>query len=210
MGSNLDFSDVEYEKFDRSKDVWRDKAAAMKLVAEERKNFWKSPDFMEFNRRVRDKGLERGRNNRGLGTVDEVDKDIREYLDLCEEFGQIPSIKGLCMYLGVTYKLYKEYMDDIDSEYSGLFRSALDYIHTVIENGAMNNKINPATYMFTAANYYGMDNSRQVKIDTTVHNARANERVTVEGIKALREELLKERGNTVKVGPTSDAEFVDK
>ncbi len=210
MSSNLNFDGLEYEKFDRDAEREKDKMAVMKMVSEERRNFWKSPDFIEFNRRVRDKGLKRGRDNKGLGTVDEVDKDIREYLDLCEEFGQIPSIKGLCMYLGITYKLYKEYMDDIDSEYCGLFRSALDYIHTVIENGAMNNKINPATYMFTAANYYGMDNSRQVKIDTTVRHTRANERVTVEGIKALREELLKERANVVEVGPTSDADFVDK
>lgn len=206
---NLDFSNAEYEKMDRDTVTEKEKMGVMKLISEERKNFWKSPEFVEFNRQVRNKGLERARSGEGLGNVDKVDSDIREYFDLCEEYAQIPSIKGLCVYLGITYALYNEYMNDIDSEYCNLFRSAIDYIHTVVENGAMNNKINPATYMFTAANFYGMDNSKSVKIDTqvTYHPA---VRVSSESIKALREELLRERADTVVAGPTSDANYVEK
>ena len=100
-----------------------------------------------------------------LGPMDIVEKEIDEYFELCKETNQLPSIKALALYLGVTKRTLDKYMNDPLSPYYNMLNLARDMCHVVIENGAMNNKVNPATYMFTAANYYDMKNTQSVELN---------------------------------------------
>ena len=100
-----------------------------------------------------------------LGPMDVVEKEIDEYFELCDETNQLPSIKALALYLGVTKRTLDKYMNDPLSPYYNMLNLARDMCHVVIENGAMNNKVNPATYMFTAANYYDMKNTQSVELN---------------------------------------------
>ena len=121
-----------------------------------------------------------------LGPLDEVNKSIEEYFDLCKKTDQLPSIKALALYLGVTYKTLLGYMDDVTSPYYNMLGLARDLIHVIIENGAMNNKVNPATYMFTAANYYGMKNTQSVEIGRVQTSAEKDLARAQESIDALK------------------------
>lgn len=100
-----------------------------------------------------------------LGPMDIVEKEIDEYFELCKDTNQLPSIKALALYLGVTKRTLDKYMNDPMSPYYNMLNLARDMCHVVIENGAMNNKVNPATYMFTAANYYDMKNTQSVELN---------------------------------------------
>ncbi len=105
------------------------------------------------------------RHSLRLGEPEYVRKMTYEYFDLCKKTNQLPSIKALGLYLGVTFDTLKKYLTDPTSPYFNALSLARDMCHVVIENGAMNNKVNPATYMFTAANYYGMKNTQSVEIN---------------------------------------------
>lgn len=142
-----------------------------------------------------------------LGPPEQVEKRIQEYFDLCADTHQLPSIKALSLYIGVPYKTIKGYLDDPTSRYNNMLVMARDYCHIVIENGALNNKVNPATYMFTAANFYDMKNTQSVEIGRT--SAEKDLAASRESIEALKSLLAKERQGVSSEGAV-EAEFVSK
>lgn len=167
--------------------------------------FLAQPQVVEYHDRMRDIAFRRRESK--LGTPEEVEKRVQEYFDLCAETNQLPSIKALALYIGVSYRTLKKYIDDPTSRYNEILVMARDYCHVVVENGALNNKVNPATYMFTAANYYDMKNTQSVEIGrTSTEKELANSR---EAIKALKNLLASEKAGTVPDGAV-EAEFVEK
>ena len=173
-------------------------------VKEQGTNYLDNPKLQEFNKELRTIGFKKARKPIKLGSVDETNEEIIKYFDLCDEYTQLPSIKSLCLYLGISVATYNSYLRDVDSEYGEVFRAALDYIHSVIEGGAMNNKINPATYMFTASNYYGMRDSKQIDISAVAPNQN-NSMSSRDSLNALRKQVESEKeDNSVEL------EFVEK
>ena len=155
-------------------------------------NYLDNPQIKEFNKKLRTNGLNKTRQPIKLGSVDETRNEIDAYFDLCDEYAQLPSIKSLCLYLGISVATYNAYLREADSEYGELFRAAIDYIHSIIEGGAMNNKINPATYMFTASNFYGMRDAKQIDI-SAIAPSQNTSMSSRESLSALREEVEKEK-----------------
>lgn len=142
-----------------------------------------------------------------LGPIEEVRDKCEEYFELCSSTAQTPQIKGLALYLGVTYQTLKKIMDDPTSKYYDVLNLARDYCHMALENGAINNKVNPATFMFLSANYYGMKNTQSVEIGrSSAERDLADARGSID---ALKELLKREKEGTVSDG-ASDAEFVEK
>lgn len=167
-------------------------------------NYLEDPNLKSFNKKLRNKGFEKARKPIKLGTVEETALEIQDYFNLCEKYAQLPSLKSLCLYLGISVTTYNSYAKDMDSEYGDLFRASVDFIHSVIENGAMNNKINPATYMFTASNFYGMRDSKHIDVSAVAptNNTTSSSR---ESINELRRQIEHEKN-----GDAIDADFVEK
>lgn len=170
-------------------------------------SYLENPQLKEFNKKLRTAGFERARRPIKLGSVEETSTDIQNYFDMCDEYSQLPSIKSLCLYLGISVSTYNSYLRETDSEYGELFRAAIDFIHSIIEGGALNNKINPATYMFTAANFYGMRDSKSIEISAIAPNQN-NSMSSRESLNALRAQVEKEKG--LDSSDAIEAEFVDK
>ena len=167
--------------------------------------FLAEPQVALYHDAVRDIAFRKRESK--LGTPEEVEKRVQEYFDLCGDTNQLPSIKALALYIGVPYRTLKKYIDDPTSRYNEIFVMARDYCHIVVENGALNNKVNPATYMFTAANYYDMKNTQSVEIGrTSTEKELANANDAIKALKAL---VKSERDGTVPDGAI-EAEFVDK
>ena len=149
------------------------------------------------------------RNNKclQLGPMDMVEKQIDEYFALCDETNQLPSIKALALYLGVTKRTLDKYMNDPLSPYYNMLNIARDMCHVVIENGAMNNKVNPATYMFTAANYYDMKNTQSVELNHNNSEAVKELAKAEDSLKALKSVIAL---SGIKAdADIKDAEFVE-
>lgn len=168
-------------------------------------SYLENPNLKAFNKELRDNGFKKLRKPVKLGTVEETENEIASYFNLCDEYSQLPSIKSLCLYLGISVSTYNTYLKEVDSEYGELFRAAIDYIHSIIEGGALNNKINPATYMFTASNFYGMRDAKQIDISAIApsQNTSMNSR---ESLNALRMEINKEK----ELEAVKEAEYVEK
>ena len=168
-------------------------------------SFLAEPQVSEYNDIIKERAF--AKNDLKLGTPEEVAKRIEEYFTICSDTKQLPSIKALSLYIGVPYKTLKKYIDDPTSRYNQMLVMARDYCHVVIENGALNNKVNPATYMFTAANYYDMKNTQSVEIGRS--SAEKDLAASRESINALKALLERERAGTTSEGAV-EAEFVEK
>lgn len=168
------------------------------------KSYFSDPDVQNFHNDIRTNGFKKMRKSREVkfGTVDEVFREIKDYFDLCAAHGQFPSKISLCTYLGICTRTFDNYRNDINSEYSDLFTFALQCIHEIIESGALANKINPATYIFTATNFYGMRDARNLDVSSV--SANFNFQPTAESVKALREQLQSEGS-----GKESKKSFID-
>ena len=199
-----------------SKSIEERQAAAMRALEARREglglvgskmaqsNYLENPNLKAFNKELRAQGFQKARKSIKLGSVEETGNEITAYFDLCDTYSQLPSIKSLCLYLGISVATYNSYLKDIDSEYSEMFRAAIDYIHSVVENGAMNNKVNPATYMFTASNFYGMRDAKQIDISAVAPNQN-NAMSSRDSLNALREQIQKENAEGAV-----DKDFIEK
>lgn len=168
-------------------------------------SFLAEPQVQEYNTAIADRALMR--RDSKLGAPEEVEKRIQEYFEICKTTSQLPSIKALSLYIGVPYRTIKKYIDDPTSRYNEMLVMARDLCHVVVENGAMNNKINPATYAFTAANYYDMKNTQSVEIGRS--SAERDLAASRESINALKALLERERAGKTPDGAV-EAEFVNK
>ena len=168
-------------------------------------SFLAEPQVKSYNTAIADRALMR--KDSKLGAPEEVEKRIQEYFEICKDTSQLPSIKALSLYIGVPYRTIKKYIDDPTSRYNEMLVMARDLCHVIVENGALNNKVNPATYMFTAANYYDMKNTQSVEIGRS--SAERDLAASRESINALKALLERERAGTVSDGAV-DAEFVVK
>ncbi len=177
----------------------------LSTYAAQQKAFLDDPRVQEFNAKLRDAGFTNARKKIKMSTVDETEQNLKDYFNLCEEYSQLPSLKSMCMYLGISVTTFNYYMNNPESEYSDVLRAGVDYAHSVLENGAMNNKINPAVYMFTASNFYGMHDSRTLDINA-VNVQENNAASTRESLAALKEEIRREREKE----KIKDAEFEEK
>lgn len=138
-----------------------------------------------------------------LGNPEVVERRIEEYFALCSDNAQLPSIKALGLYIGVPYSTLKTYLNDPTSRYYDMLTRAKDLCHIILENGALNNKVNPATYMFTAANFYDMKDTKSVEIGRS--STEKELAASRESIDALKNLLRKERDDNVVV----EAEYVE-
>jgi len=130
-----------------------------------------------------------------LGPPEVVEERINEYFAICQETHQFPSIKALSLYIGVPFSVVKSYLNDPTSRYYNMLSVASDLCHVMLEQGAINNKVNPATYMFTAANYYGMKNTQSVEIGRT--STQEDLSSSREAINALKDLLADKKDDVV-------------
>ncbi len=157
--------------------------------------------FIDFNQELRNHGFKMWRTPGKMGvSVDDMEKEINGYFNLCDEYKELPSIKGLCVYLGISVKTYNDNICNPESAFRDLYQGAKDYIHSVVENRAMMGKLSSSVYTFTAQNFYDMADKQTINVEnnTQLSVNVANSEATIE---ALKKELLKQKDNKVQIVP---------
>jgi len=163
-------------------------------------SFLAEPQVEEYNIQLTDHALKI--KDSKLGNPEVVERRIGEYFELCQHNAQLPSIKALGLYIGVPYSILKTYLNDPTSRYYDMLCRAKDLCHVILENGALNNKVNPATYMFTAANFYDMKDTKSIEVGRS--STEKELAASRESINALKDLLKKEKSEGA-----IDAEFTE-
>lgn len=124
-------------------------------------NYLDRPETREFHSIVRKKCMYSKRTC--LDSVENMQKEILEYFDLCDKYDCVPVMIGLFNYLGLeqgqAYQIANE-----GSEISLPLKKAMKFVQELQEGAVMRNAINPVSFIFLAKNYYGMSDSQTITL----------------------------------------------
>ena len=117
--------------------------------------------------------------------------EINHYFDLCDTHSIIPSITSLCLYLGIARDTLYAHANNPNSPYSDTLKQAISYCHSILEAGAFEGKVPAVPYIFTAKNFFGMRDDKNITVSPSSDKQLTNSAETMDAIqKQLQEETV--------------------
>lgn len=151
-----------------------------------RQSYMAQPNVKEFNREFVSKALT-GRPYR-WDSVEELGSEISEYFDLCERTDTVPTITALCGWLHCSRDTFYSHANNSNSPFSCILKNVLTICHTSLENGTIDGKINPVTFIFLGKNYFGLRDDKQITVTPTNDQPQLNSQETMSAIQKQLEE----------------------
>ena len=158
-------------------------------VNKERKEYMAQPRVKEFNKAMTNRLFNKRGRPPAFNSVEQLDGDIKSFLDLCEKTTTIPTVMGLATWLGVHKDTLYAHASNPNSIFSDSVKSFIDLCHLSLENGTIDGKVNPVTYIFMGKNYFGLSDSKDIKVSATTSQGSPNAEETAS---ALRKQLEEE------------------
>ena len=158
-------------------------------VNESRKEYMAQPRVQEFNKAMTDRLFGVGGRPPAFKSVDQLNSDVSEFLDLCQRTTTIPTVMGLSTWLGCARETLYAHANDPRSPFSNTIKNFIDLCHLSLENGTIDGKVNPVTYIFMGKNYFGLSDSKDIKVSATNDSSSPNAQETAS---ALRKQLEEE------------------
>lgn len=127
----------------------------------------KTPEQLEFSKHVLDFLLQlRLQKPDKPKTSEELEDRFNDYFDKCSQAGLPPTIEGLALVSGWGRTTFYEIAEGRQSkEFMNTVKSAKDYVCLYDSVMATNGKVQPATYIFRAKNFYDMTDEQKIKIE---------------------------------------------
>lgn len=150
-----------------------------------RQSYMSQPNVKEFNKCVREHSTGRPY---AFDNKEKLQVELNSYFDLCDKTDTVPSITGIAMWLGCNRDTIYAHANNSNSPFSDIFKNVINFCHLTIENGTIDGKINPVTYIFLAKNYFNMEDSKQITVSAQ-QGSNINSQETAD---ALRKQLESE------------------
>lgn len=160
-----------------------------RTVSEGSKSYLAQPRVQEFNKEIRKRVF----NSTGIGrpyafqNLEVTEKEIDDYFQLCSDKEVVPTITTLALWLGVNKDTIYEHANNSSSPFSDLFKNVISYCHSLMQNGAIDGKINPVTYFFISKNDYGMRDDKNITV-TAQQGSNINTQETADALRKQIEE----------------------
>ena len=140
--------------------------------------------------------VKRSFNSVGIGrpysfeSVENLEKDIGEYIKLCYETSTIPTVSSASMWLGCNRDTLYEHSNNSNSPFSDTCKNLINVCQVAMENGAIKNKVNSVLYMFLSKNYFGLRDDKNIQISAS-QSSGVNAQETAEALqKQIAEETV--------------------
>jgi hypothetical protein len=111
-----------------------------------------------------------------------------EYFDLCNRTQTVPTITSLALWLGVNKDTIYAHANNSNSPFSDILKNTITYCHSIMQNGTVEGKINPVTYIFISKNDYSMRDDKNIQISAQ-QGSNVNTQETAD---ALRKQIEQE------------------
>lgn len=152
--------------------------------------YMSKPNVQKFNKAMEDRIF----NSCGIGrpyafsSVEDLQKEMSEYFDLCKVTSTMPTVTSLALWLGVNRDTIYEHANNPNSPFSDSMKKTLTYMHSAMENGTLSGDINPVTYIFLAKNYFGMRDDKNINIAPATNDPTINNQETMSALQKQLEE----------------------
>lgn len=151
-----------------------------------RKSYMAQDNVKKFNKSMREHSMKIGRPY-AFDSVERLAEDVQKYFDLCEETNVVPTITSLALWIGCDRDTIYNHANNSNSPFFGILKTAINYCHSTLENGTVDGKVNPVTYIFMAKNYFGLRDDKQITVTPTTEQV--NTPATME---ALQRQIAEE------------------
>jgi len=167
-------------------------------------DYMSQPNIKEFNAIVTNKSFERlKKNNKGRPQIfnsrDECIEEVEDYFKLCFDYGVLPTIASMSLYLGYSRDSIYANASNEGCDYSDVLKNAIHTCQSYQELPALDGTLSAPTWIFTAKNYFGMKDTQDVSISAT--NQQQNNART---INAIKEQLTNENANILPYNERKD------
>lgn len=123
-----------------------------------------------------------------LTDVEDIKLELQGYFECCYANDIVPTISSMSVWLGVNKDTI---YDNIarKTTVAEVLSQAVDFCHSINENGAISGSINSVLYMFLSKNYYGMHDNSTINLTTGLQEPTINNTDTM---KVIQEQLALE------------------
>ena len=152
-------------------------------------SYLSQPNVQEFNKNMQKRIF----NSTGIGrpyafsSIEDLQKDMGEFFDLCNKTQTVPTITSLALWLGVNKDTIYEHANNSNSPFSDILKNTITYCHSIMQNGTVEGKINPVTYIFISKNDYFMRDDKNITVSAT-QGSNINSQETADALRKQIEE----------------------
>lgn len=184
-GKNMGYSKRDYTTKEEREKVVIEKGTPKNSSLHKIIDYMNQPNVKTFNALVTDKSFERLKNNKGRPQIfssrEECIEEVEGYFKLCYDYGILPTIASMALYLGFNKDSLYANMSNPTCNFSDVLKNAVAACHSMQELPALDGTLAQPTYIFNAKNYFGMKDTQDVSISAT--NQQQNNTQTIDAIK---------------------------
>ena len=120
--------------------------------------------------------------------------ELQKYFECCYSHDIVPTISSMSVWLGVNKDtIYSNIAHK--SRCSDVLSQAVNFCHSINENGAISGSINTVLYMFLSKNYYGMKDNTTLNLTTGLQDNTIN---NINTMKVIQEQIAIEHAENTK------------
>lgn len=138
-----------------------------------------NPNVKAFNKEIRERVFKK---KCAFEHFEDVGLEISHYFDLCDTYSVIPSITSMCLYMGINRDTLYAHANNPNSKYSEILKEAINYCHSILEAGAFEGKVPAVPYIFTAKNFFGMRDDKNITVSPSTDSVSVNSSETMDAI----------------------------
>ena len=151
--------------------------------------YMSDPNVKEFMMEMNDRAF--GKKNRGrpyaFSSLEQLDKDLDDYIDLCSRTNTTPTVASVALWLDCDRDTIYAHAGNSNSIFSGTCKRIINMCHIALENRAIGNGMNSVLYMFLGKNYFGLKDDKNITVTPATSNS-TNSQETMDAIQKQIEE----------------------
>lgn len=152
-------------------------------------SYMSDPNVKEFMMEMNDRAFGKNRIGRpyAFSSIEQLDKDLDDYIDLCSRTNTTPTVASVALWLDCDRDTIYAHAGNSNSIFSGTCKRIINMCHIALENRAIGNGMNSVLYMFLGKNYFGLKDDKNITVTPATSNS-TNSQETMDAIQKQIEE----------------------
>lgn len=162
-----------------------------KSINSKNKNSYMSdPNVKEFMKEMNERAFGKSRIGRptAFSSLEQLEKDLDEYIELCGRTDTTPTVASAALWLDCDRDTIYNHANNPNSIYFGTCKRIINMCHVSLENRAIGNGMNAVLYMFLGKNYFNLEDSKNITVTPNTGDSSTNSQETMSAIQKQIEE----------------------
>ena len=152
-------------------------------------SYMQDPSVKEFMAEMNERAFGKSRIGRPMAfsSIEQLENDVDEYIDLCRRTNTTPTVASISLWLDCDKDTVYAHASNPNSPFSVTCKRIINMCHVALENRAIGNGMNSVLYMFLGKNYFGLKDDKNITV-TPATTTMANSQETMDAIQKQIEE----------------------